>query len=186
MDDPTEITMWDISSMMADNLLPGDINNPSISLSSLSPAARTDGLRVQRRQKTHKCDFPQYTKIYSRKSHLADHRRIHTGERPYTCTKCKQTFARKDVLTRHKRGHSGERPFICKVCTKTFKRKDHLKVHIERHSQKEGMNSSDGGRGSGEGAGGTERIIPSICDITQLGWPPNIERPPMLGNNSLI
>ena len=168
--------------MMNDNLLLVDINNPSMSLSPQGDA-RTDGLRVHRRQKSHKCDFPQCSKVYSKSSHLADHRRVHIGERPYTCTNCKRTFARSDVLARHKRGHSGERPFICKVCTKTFKRKDHLKVHIERHHQKEGMNRND----SGEGAGGTGgEIIHSIYNITQLGWSQNKNRPPMLGNNSLI
>ena len=165
--------MWDISSLMADTILPGD--NPNISLSSLSPAAR-----VQRRQ-THECD--QCTKIYSRRSHLVDHRMTHTGERPYTCPICKQKFTRKDVLTRHMKTHSDERPYRCKNCHKDFKRKDHLTKHIRRHHQ-EGIGGNNNDKGEKVGIG--REISNTVYDVTQHRWSKNTDRPPMLGECSLV
>ena len=123
MEDPT---MWNIMTLMADIILPGDDSN----ISSLSPSAW-----VQRR---HECD--QCTKIYSRRSYLVDHQRTHTGDRPYKCPMCMNKFTRKDVLTRHMKTHSEERPYRCKMCHEKFKRKDHLTRHLRRHNRDKGEN----------------------------------------------
>uniref|UniRef100_A0A183C6I3 Protein krueppel n=1 Tax=Globodera pallida TaxID=36090 RepID=A0A183C6I3_GLOPA len=82
--------------------------------------------------KHHKCaDCP---KTFAYPSQLEQHKRCHTGKRPFECQQCKKRFYTFDNLKKHLRIHSGERPFKCAICARQFNQSNNLKKHLRIHS----------------------------------------------------
>ena len=67
-------------------------------------------------------------------SHLARHKRSHSGEKPFECTVCNKRFTQSGSLVSHSRIHSGQKPYKCHVCDKAFSESGNLNTHMRVHT----------------------------------------------------
>uniref|UniRef100_F1KSG1 Zinc finger and BTB domain-containing protein 49 n=1 Tax=Ascaris suum TaxID=6253 RepID=F1KSG1_ASCSU len=88
---------------------------------------------MRRRRPAQLFDCTECGKTFKHPSKIAEHMRVHTGEKPYRCDICGTRFTQGGPLKVHLRTHSGIRPYKCEYCERTFASSSHKKTHEKTH-----------------------------------------------------
>lgn len=73
-------------------------------------------------------------RVFSSEQDFLVHQRCHTGERPFQCSRCFETFASASALLLHRGSlHDSRSPFRCTFCGRAFQAGDAYSRHLSRH-----------------------------------------------------
>ncbi|KAM4688132.1 zinc finger protein 236 isoform 4-T4 [Discoglossus pictus] len=82
-------------------------------------------------RRAYRCEY--CNKAFKKSSHLKQHVRSHTGEKPYKCNICGRGFVSSGVLKSHEKTHTGLKAYSCTICNAAFTTNGSLTRHMSTH-----------------------------------------------------
>ena len=98
--------------------------------------------RVHTKEKPFNCQYcgKGFSVKCNLKAHLETHKSVE--ERSFKCSQCSHTATTLPLLRLHMHSHTGERPYVCELCGESYRRPSNLRRH-KKLEHKIGKNKSD-------------------------------------------
>lgn len=88
-----------------------------------------EGSKKRSKSTKYQCPYPDCQRVLCNLTSFNNHRKTHTGEKPYPCELCPKRFNTAGNLRDHTNRHLNNKPFECRYCPSKFYRNKELELH---------------------------------------------------------